>query len=279
MDYGHGDHWECIFAMDEFNKDWIPKILAEGKVIDAIKLTRKWFDNDYESEEAVVIFSYPDGELSFNAICVSNSKEKTLSLFSMYPCINDGTVIELTVENIIDWGEGGDGIEGVIQAVDEKGSPFGFFDTKYYKNRNKYEIGKTYPFKVAAIVYMIEPLDSRTFEITEVDKIMDFYSKLGDKPKYDEDGKLKPLIFDLSQLVALLSKSEEYPDDFEFQFPINDITNFIIDDVNIYKIKAPFMRDPDIEGVLYVSDKILNHEISIGEPIRGVLWMQGFLDE
>jgi len=265
--------------MDEFTKNWIPKIIAKGHVIDSVKLTRKWFDNNYESEEAVVILSYPDTELSFNAICVSNSQEKTLSLFSMYPCINDGTVIELTVENIIDWGEGEDSIEGVIQAVDEKGSSFGFFDTKYYKNRNKYEIGKTYPFKVAALAYMIEPLDTKTSEITEYDKIMDFYSNVGDEPKYDDNGKIKPIVFDLSTLVALISKSEEYPDDFEFQFPIDDITCFKIDDINIYRIKATFMREPDIDGVLYVSDKVLNHEISIGEPLRGVLWMQGFLEE
>ncbi len=39
------------------------------------------------------------------------------------------------------------------------------------------------------------------------------------------------------------------------------------------------MHDPDIEGVLYVSDKILKYGISIGMPLRGILWMQGFLAE
>lgn len=95
----------------------------------------------------------------------------------------------------------------------------------------------------------------------------------------DENSKLKPIIFDLSNMVALLSKSDKYPDDFEFQFPISNISCFKIDDINIHKIKANFMLDPDVEGFLYVSDRKLSFDISVGEPIRGVLWMQGFLDE
>ncbi len=131
--------------------------------------------------------------------------------------------------------------------------------------------------KIAALAYGIEAVEEKTFEISDKETIVMQNSILGIETEYDENGEIHPLIFDLSKLVALISMSDDFPEDFEFQFPVKEVTSFKIDDITIYKIKADFMLDPDIEGTLYVSDKVLKTGISEGEPIRGNLWMQRFL--
>jgi len=59
----------------------------------------------------------------------------------------------LTIETISPWQAG---FEAWIEAGWNEGPSVTFFDTRYYANRERYRIGKTYGFVLAGLAYLVE---------------------------------------------------------------------------------------------------------------------------
>lgn len=101
-------------------------------------------------------------------------------------------------------------------------------------------------------------------------------AKIGEKPKYDKQGNVEPVNFDLSKLVAYLPNAD-YPDDAELQSPINKIEEISVFNRDFYKINITIYKDLDLNIDLFVKASNFKEKPLIDDPIRGFIWTQGYL--
>ncbi|MDR1984487.1 MAG: hypothetical protein LBQ28_06670 [Prevotellaceae bacterium] len=270
---GHGNHWECITNIDDLVKNQLLNLVQNGKLEDKEEVNAIFFDDGVQSTEPLFSIA-AEGNFSALALIVT-SRDKTSNQFvSGFPFVRDGAKLELTITEIKEWDNK---YEAVLVAETADDHTISFFDTKYYKNKDKYKIGGTYTFAVAALGYNVEFLKEKSFSF-EGQKAVDWLAKIGKKPTYDSNGNVEPIVFDLSNLVTYLPRTE-YPDDAEFQSPINAVETIKAFDNDFYKINITIFRDPDVCIDLYAKTSFFDYKPDVNEPLRGVIWVQGYLSE
>jgi hypothetical protein len=269
---GHGDHWECVANLAD-----VPKILSvmlqKGEVIEKAEITADCFGDGQKAVHTVFSISHR-ADISAFALIINNEKSKCNEVVSAYPIVEDGKKIKLKVTDIKEWSNG---VEAVIECETENEHTISFFDTQYFKNKDKYKIGKIYAFTIAALSYNVEILHDKSFSF-EGQKAIDWLAKIRKKPTYDVLGNIEPVVFDLSNLVTYLPRNE-YPDDAEFQSPINSVESVSAFDNEFYKFNITIFRDPDVCIDLYVKTSFFERKPEINEPLRGLIWVQGYLCE
>jgi hypothetical protein len=270
---GHGNHWECITNLDDLLKKQLPNLLQNGLLEDREEVNAIFFDDGIQSTETLFSIAAED-DFSALALIVS-SRDKTSNQFiSGYPYARDGEKVALKITEIKEWDNK---YEAVIVTETADEHTVSFFDTKYYKNKDKYKIGKIYTFAIAALGYNVEILKEKSFSF-EGQKAVDWLAKIGKQPTLDAMGNVEPVVFDLSNLVTYLPRTE-YPDDAEFQSPINRIETVRAFDDEFYKLNITIFRDPDICIDLYAKTSFFERKPQINNPVRGILWLQGYLCE
>src|SRR6476469_1984726 len=141
-DGGHGDHWGCVLRSLQ-EKDLIPYLA---------NITKK--DNHpytYEfgpgfTHKGLAFYSEPS-PVRTCVLVVNNT------LASAFPEVQDGPAWPITITEIIPWSNG---VEGQISGTCN-GATFGFFDTRFYANQRKYDVGETYNFHMGALAYTMGP--------------------------------------------------------------------------------------------------------------------------
>jgi hypothetical protein len=270
---GHGYHWECVTNPDDLVKKQLPNLLQNGQLENKEEVNAIFFDDGMQSTETLFSIAVED-DFSALALIVSSRDKISNQFVSGYPFVRNGKKIALKITEIKEWDNKYEAVI-VTETVDEY--TISFFDTKYYKNKGKYKIGKTYTFVVAALAYNVEILKEKSFAF-EGQKAVDWLAKIGNHPTYDAQGNVEPVVFDLSNLVTYLPRTE-YPDDAEFQSPINRIETVRAFDNEFYKFNITIFRNPDICIDLYAKISFFECKPEINEPLRGVLWLQGYLQE
>jgi hypothetical protein len=270
---GHGNHWECVTNLDDLVKKQLPNLMQKGQLEDKEEVNAIFFDDGIQSIETLFSIA-AEGNFSALALIVTNRDKTSNQFVSGFPFVRDSTKLELKIVEIKEWDNK---YEAVIVAETADEHTVSFFDTKYYKNKDKYKIGKIYTFYIAALSYNVEILKEKSFSF-EGQKAVDWLAKIGKQPTFDAMGNVEPVIFDLSNLVTYLPRTE-YPDDAEFQSPINGIETVRAFDDEFYKLNITIFRDPDICIDLYAKTSFFEQKPQIDEPLRGVLWMQGYLKE
>ncbi len=210
-----------------------------------------------------------------------NVDEKCNKVVSIYPEF-DGMPVDVTLSEIHEWGNGAEAtLEGTI-TMDEAEREIAFFDTRYALHKGEYTIGETYTFRLSACAYTAEILKERTFQF-EGEAAAVQREKCGMEQEYDEQGNPSPLVFDLSGLLALLPKSQAYPHEAEFQSPIFAIEEMQAFSGNFYKAEIAIARDvmegQEIRIPLFVKQSFFQTKPEINDPIRGILWLQGYAVE
>ena len=268
---GHGNHWECVDDITNVIQKVLPSIAQEGTKVETSEIIADCFENEIPSKTE--IFSITDEtELTAKILIAINKKEKTNEVISGYPFVQSKSSIRLKITKINEWQNL---FEAVITGETEDGCSISFFDTNYFLHKDSYQIGKTYGFSVFALGYDIETLKENSFSY-EGQEAIDWLAKSGQEPSYDENGNIEPVVFIIDKLVAFLPIDENYPDDVEFQSPINSVTKILAFDKEFYKIKITIFRDPDIEIDLYAKSDYFDKEPRVNDAIRGIIWLQGY---
>lgn len=271
---GHGNHWECVDEINNVLQRIIPSIVQKGTKVETSEVIANCFEN--EARSIAKIFSITDeSEITAKILIATNQEKQTNEFISGYPFIQSKNSIKLIITKINEWENL---IEAVITGETEEGHTISFFDTKYFLHKESYKIGEIYNFSVFALGYDIEVLKENSFSFKGQEAI-DWLAKSGQEPTYDENGNVEPVVFYLNELVAFLPSDENYPDDVEFQSPINNIDTIQAFDKNFYKVRITIFRDPDIEIDLYVKADFFDEIPKINDPIRGIIWLQGHKEE
>ena len=77
--------------------------------------------------------------------------------------------------------------------------------------------------------------------------------------------------------MSLINKDEDYPEDYEFQSPIESIEDADIFGIDFYKLRIKIFNDPEFKIFLYAKKDLFKTKIQEQDPLRGVLWMQGYM--
>lgn len=200
-------------------------------------------------------------------------KEKN-EFVSFYPHISQGVKLELTILEIKELDSL---IEAFIIAEDKNGITYGFLDTLYFANKASYEIGESVEFSLSALAIDIEVVKETSFSFDE-QQTLSFLAKIGELPT--EDQPIKPLVFDMSNMKAFFQNDNSLPSLTQFQSPIEAINEISIHDIDFYEVAimpTDTLAEANKTLPLYIRKDLLEQPLQQGNPIRGLLLLQGHL--
>lgn len=280
MSTGHGNHWECLKKpVEEAIQHFIPATLNKGELGQTIQREGIWFDREQPSTETVASIFMGNKAFGSMVLLVSDSAESRSVLYSAYPMALKGGKQRLRLTEIRDWGNE---IEAVLVGKNEAGSEIAFFDTKYFANRDKYQIGEAYDFHIAGVIYKARCTNDEAIEITDQKRIAEFNEGLSGEAERLPDGTLAPIIIYYAGCFAYVSTSEEYAEDAEFYCVVGKVEEFELEGIRTFQI-TPKLGDQEVPlpGVIYGAASVFadGYVPKPGDSIGGGLWTQGFLDE
>lgn len=278
---GHGNHNDCLCEPDatrEFISSWVPKTISEGELIASTeKPIACELGDDVPKEFSFAFVGDKKSPLRLQTVLAISPDGKKNMLASAYPEY-DGEEVLVKITRIHEWAAGYEAtIEGEI--LGEEAREMAFFDTRYALCKGKYEVGKTYKFRLAAFAYDAQVLPEKDREFRfEGDDAVKHRERCGMEQEYEEDGSPKPVIFRMEKMVAYLPKWGPYPDDAEFQSPafgtVEEIKAF---DTSFYKFNVSIAREEEDVIIPIIARKsFFEVKPNTDDPIRGMLWLQGY---
>ena len=268
----HGDHIDTLMPVGEFFENHIGEIM-EKSVLWRKNKTEVTTEERYNCKADVHSLMYGDGDFSMLATIVHFPYSNNNCFLSTYP-IAKGKPLEVKIDKVIEWDNQ---IEATILcSIGE--FDFAFFAVDYYANRTKYEVGKTVYVDIAAIGMNIKE-SQRGFSF-EGQQAIDWLSKIGRKPDYDENGNVMPIHFCMEQLVSFFNLNSKCPDEAEFHSPVGPIESTSFMNIDFFKTEIMVCRRDTEEGHLEVSvplyfRKDFLPEVKEGDPICGWIWVTG----
>ena len=201
-----------------------------------------------------------------------------ITVGSYFPVYDDGAEVAVTLTAIHEWDNG---MEAILEGQMLGGTrEILFYDTRYALCKCFYKIGETYLFKLAGLAHCVEVLKNTKVQMSPEATEM-YCKKVGKRIRHDADGNVVPMLMDIRDMVAFVSRGREYPDDHEFQSTVRRIeeTSHRVDKHHVFWIACARGDDgQEIEIPLIVNPDLLKQTRSwprIGQSIRGILWMQG----
>ena len=289
VNQGHGDHNDCLCEPgkgEEFLANWIPRSIAEGELIG---VTRQAVACDFGERLPKSMPMLYLGDMKHSPrlviLLAVNEAGRENTLVSAYPeC--DGAEVEVVLREIHEWCNGVEAtLEGTMLGEGDDERDVAFFDTRYALHKGKYVIGNRSKFKLAALCYddgEILPEAERKIVVSG-ERAERIYRALGQEPKREMDGAVKPWTADQSKGTAYWSSSAAYPDDAFFQSPVFERVGLAkAFDLKYLVFSIAIARsisrdDVEVRIPLYARSDIFAVRPHKGDPIRGHMWLHGYL--
>ena len=282
---GHGDHWSCLGESKEVIAYFLPLVCddSERDTFYGGKISVENPETGQEHMEKVISFTGPErDDFCALALLVSDSVKGGARVWSAYPFAKKGIPHEIKITAIEEWKNT---LEARIEGETEDGAEIGFFDTLYHLNKEKYEIGKTYPFMLSGLAYNLKIPEDKGFKISDPEKIRGFREKMSDAgidfPEEDDE----PIEFSLGGAAIFLPIEDWDVDDFSFRAPVRHVSSFQLEGQTVHAVTAIVLRpfgpdDEDFDLTIYAADHAIEGEPpKQGDDISGSLWLQGYLIE
>ena len=280
MSTGHGNHWECLGKpVDGLLKDFIPLVIAKGKVGSMVNRNHTWFGSKKKRNESLTALLYQPKPLGCMVILASDYKEERQVLYTGYPCSKAGSQHTLKIVEIHDWGNQA---EAVLVCETLDGLSVSFFDTQYFANQDRYTVGECYEFTLAGLIYSCRCTNDETIVIDEESRIREMADSMGQPPETRSDGTLEPITIDVAGCIGLTPASDEDPDDAEFYCVIGRVKAFELNGISFFQITPKASKERSImPGAIFGAASAFKdgYQPQVGDSIGGGLWLQGFLNE
>lgn len=236
----HGGHWDCLIAPGLTQEEW------RQQVVEWLKRAIRFGEADSYDVQGLSVYTDVSRGLGVRVLVEKGE------VITTFPYIHDGALYEVEIQEIVQWANG---VEAQIRGGVSDEARVCFFDTSYWRSRGRYETGRRYLFKLAALAYSVQ-------RVTETRLVT-------------EDGKR----LDLSGAKAYLPVEGGDIDDFFFYTAPEEIK--VID---LYS--SPFQRwwvtlarldAVNFSLPLYVLTSKLQGSVEPADDVQGVLWLQGSL--
>lgn len=277
---GHGDHWECILpSVDEAITRLIPEAINYGETVDgnSFCFTNRsgadWAEDGVDPSGPVPIgIVFDTGAYSILVLMLFKEVEgeKNWTLWSGYPFLTTGTRVELEITDISPWGNG---VEAEITGSTSDGIEISYFDCFYFRDAEKYELGKRLTVELGALAFKARILDPQTIILEDPAVIEKLRSISGD---FDSS---KPLEIRTEGMAALLPIKGWDCYEYSFQGPVKKIEQMPGQENNFSRIVATVIRgEEDYDLPILVSQHVMDGAlVEVGEDIAGHLWVHGQL--
>ncbi len=269
---GHGNHIDCIMPAGEFINNRLRSILDKSKWLYK-KLTEVTTEDMYEEATEVNSLVYGDSDIKVLSLVALDKENEKNMFMSTYP-ITKGNSYDVVVDKVIEWDNQ---IEATVYcSIGE--FEFAFFAADYYCNKDLYVVGNEIAVDLSALGLNVEE-GQRGFQF-EGQRAIDWLAKIGKEPTYDKYGNVEPIKFSMENLVAFFNKNPKWPDEAEFQSPVEDLNLLSILDIDFFKTNVKICRRETEDGELVVSIPLYFRKeffptVQNGDPIRGWLWISG----
>lgn len=260
---GHADHFDGLMdSQDLVEKGYLQKVLEDAMLNDVVKR---------QGCPDVTYLKYTEKEMGIDAILELNKERNTLEFVSGYPT-QEGIDIEVEIEEVYIWDNG---IEATIECSHDAWE-FAFFATDYLRHQDMYKKGKLIRVNLSALGIIVEkPMESFSLEGQQA---IDYYARIGEEPRRDEEENVLPAIFDLSKMVAFLNTKREIPDIAEFQSPVSSLEEQTFLGIDFFKTQICVCNHDNtkVEMPLFFRKEMMP-ELKVGKPIRGCLWLSAYI--
>ena len=247
-DGGHGDHWGCVIRSVQ-EKELIP-YLANITRQDNHPYTYNFGPGS--THKGLAFYSEP-GPVRACVLVVNNM------LASAYPEVQGGPIWPVTITELIPWANG---VEGQVVGSCH-GASLGFFDTRFYANQRRYDLGQTYNFHMGAFAYTLAPAPDTEFDT-------DAGARLSMKGAH-------------AYMPANLDNDQADVDDLWFHSPLErekEGAYLLGPPIYSYPIIMAIPNDFELQVNLYAAPHNLApemHNAKPGDDLQGYLWLQGHL--
>lgn len=265
----HGDHIEAIVPSKHLI-DKLPALINHSFTLHKVQTTVTCEGIDNEPTQVLILKDGP-GQVSWLTL-LAKGKE-SYEVVSFYPVLAPRSRTLAKITTVEEWQNH---IEATITCEIEDCFTISFFATDYAWNKNRYRVGDTMYLDLAALAYSLEEA-AQGFDF-DGQQAIDFLSKIGKQPSYDENGNVSPVHISTEQLVAFLGTNQDYPDNYEFQAPAGTTSHCPTLGIDMTCMSLLMHRDPDLGINLYYKTSMLP-DIAQGKPVSGMLWVQGSISE
>jgi hypothetical protein len=284
----HGGHWECISeSVEGFVRDEIPGLIQDLSLFTQGPSPPGATPPEGVTPEKFVLLCEADGHLRHMIVVLVDTVTPKNLLYAAYAFAAAGTTHEIEVAGIDDWENGAEGqVSGLIGGE----VPISFCDALYPLTRDRYEIGKTYRFRVGALAYDIHLREEEDVEITDPETASRPDREMRSSSAAAAGNDRAPSKASLEGVAALLPIEEWDLGDDHFQVPIKQTSVLTIKGRKMFRllVTAGRLAEADIDLCLYAGDLCLYagaHRLpagyvpKAGDDIGGKLWLQGHLVE
>lgn len=272
---GHGDHWETLYAAEDYVQSKISRDIQEGSFVGSAECVD--VEDGTDRTEQVACLRWGSDRLANQILVVSNSAKQSNFLFSGYPIVLDGVPTEVTISKV----EPSEyGIEGWVHgSVNREGASICYFDTMYFAGTAVLKEGDVVNYELAGLAYWLRPIQLRSFEVREGGMWeMKKQRRLEAGESLEEAS--RPVDVHMTGAAIFLPRGSDGDarDDAQFQGAIEAIDSFEHDGQKIYRLEMVLMRpgDEEFRMPVYASYRALDGYVPrLGEDVEGVMWVQG----
>lgn len=274
---GHGEHWVCLFRDIETTVTaHLPQVVSEGSLLG-------FAEPAPIMGEATAGLWWPGqagrGTLALVAINAQDEDGTAGNLLmSAYPAVLDGPIQPLTIQEVLPWSNG---IEGLVRATfpeDGSGPEIAFFDTLFYLNRDRYRPGLTLPFRLAAFAYWAQVVHPEPVVIDKPEAIEAM------RKGTEREGDMSSIEVIMSGAAILFPRDDLSPDDAEAQGPVRAVDHVLWAGVPLTCCWVTVVRlldreDEDIDIPVFIAPHVwrTGERPEPGNDLQALIWIQGCL--
>lgn len=233
----HGSHWDAVVQGNAEIQEAVMGAVEEADMAET-----------FDSQQGEIGFYLSPGQHIRTCTVTENSMVST-----SYPFSVDGEEHTMELNDVKEWSNNLEAwLEGSIGPA-----AINFFDTLYFKEKDSYQKGQEYRFKLSGFAYQISKSEPETIQ--------------------DGEGRE----FSTQDMAAFFPWSQGFSDDYQFQTVVKEIGELEFRGNTVYRITAPLFRDEetheDYDVAIYVSENNLRENIQPEDNISGIMWLQGHL--
>lgn len=271
----HGDHWETLYAAEDYVQSKISRDIQEGRFVGSADCMD--VEDGTDRPEQVICLRWGTDRLANQILVVSNSAKQSNFLFSGYPIVLDGVHTEVSISKVEPWEYG---IEGWVHGfVTSEGISICFFDTMYFAGTAGLKEEDVVNYQLAGLAYWLRPIQRRSFEIREGGMW-----EMGRQRRLEAGETLeeasRPVKVHMTGAAIFLPRGSDGDarDEAQFQGVIEAIDIFEHDGQKVYRLEMVLMRpgDEEFRMPVFASERTLDgYEPRLGEDVEGMMWVQG----
>ncbi len=248
---GHGTHWGTLFP----DLDNEPQLLLNLLQVVAEQPDRS---EPFDTPAGPGLALY--GGAGPLQTCVLLDAQNRL--VSAFPAVQDGHRWTIAVDELIPWANG---VEGQVTGFCQ-GALVQFFDTRWWANHHRYEVGQSYDFVVNGLCYVLRPATIQQFDLAN-----------GQPASTQGMRAYMP--------ARLKADSDDVDiDDYWFQSPLEARRDDPFGDppLVVYTCALALPDDVPLTVDLYAAPHTQSAaliDLPLGADLSGFVWLQGYLAE